>query len=129
MTIVNFLQKLQTAGLPVISASDDGAYSMSRELSATELRALLDIIEPAGIPGRNRQANAQGIAAAIPNWATWTQTQFQTWCDANLMSDAAIDATTLSAALKANIKANNAFTRNSGKLLIAIRDQTWPNLP
>jgi hypothetical protein len=45
------------------------------------------------------------------------------------MTDAQIDGTSLSAALKANIKANNAFTRNAGMMLIALRDQVWPDLP
>lgn len=55
-------------------------------------------------------------------WWNWTLDQFTAWCDLNLMSDAAIDALTLSAALKANLKANNTFTRNAGKLLIVTRE-------
>lgn len=65
---------------------------------------------------------------SIPNWATWTQAEFQTWCDNNLMTDAQIDATSLSAALKTNLKAMNAFIRNSGKLQIALRDRIFPGL-
>lgn len=58
----------------------------------------------------------------LGSWWTWTQAEFTAWCDANLMTDGQIDATTLSAALKTNLKANNAFTRNAGKLLIIIRN-------
>jgi hypothetical protein len=76
-----------------------------------------------------RRESAKTVAKAIPTWSGWTQAQFQTWCDNNLMSDAAVDASTLSAALKTNIKANNAFTRNAGKMLIALRDQVWADLP
>lgn len=61
-------------------------------------------------------------AYSLGNWWTWTTAQFENWCNNNLMTDAAIDGTNLSAALKVNLKANNAFTRNAGKLLIAIRD-------
>jgi len=60
--------------------------------------------------------------ANLGSWWTWTQAEFTTWCDNNLMTDAAIDATTLSASLKNNLKANNAFTRNAGKLLIVARN-------
>lgn len=63
---------------------------------------------------------AQGVN--LGPWWTWTLAEFQTWCDANLMTDAQIDATTLSAALKTNLKANNTFVRNAGKLLIVARN-------
>lgn len=55
-------------------------------------------------------------------WWTWTQAEFQAWCDTNLMTDAQIDTTNLSAALKTNLKANNTYTRNSGRLLIVARN-------
>lgn len=55
-------------------------------------------------------------------WWTWTQAEFTAWCDSNLMTDAQIDATTLSTAIKTNLKANNTFTRNAGKLLIVARN-------
>lgn len=67
------------------------------------------------------EAAATGFES-LPNWATWTISDFNTWCDANLMTDAQIDASTLSAALKTNLKANNAFTRNVGKAVLYLRD-------
>lgn len=62
------------------------------------------------------------VGVNLGAWWTWTQAEFQTWYEANLMTDAQIDATTLSAALKTNLKANNAFVRNAGKLLIVARN-------
>jgi hypothetical protein len=69
----------------------------------------------------NLRANVtQGIS--LGNWWTWTITEFENWCSERLMTDAQIDATTLGLALKTNIKANNAFVRNAGKVLIVARD-------
>lgn len=62
------------------------------------------------------------VGTNLGNWWTWTQADFQNWCDSNLMTDAQIDATTLSTALKTNLKSNNLYIRNSGKLLIVARD-------
>jgi hypothetical protein len=59
----------------------------------------------------------------LPGWGSWTVAEFNTWCTNNLMTDAQIDASAgLSAALKENLKANNAFTRNGGKAIIYLRD-------
>ncbi len=55
---------------------------------------------------------AQANAAAIPNWATWDETQAQDYIDANV--------TTLASA-RTVLK---AFAR----LLVALRDAQWPNL-
>lgn len=54
--------------------------------------------------------------------ATITQSEFQTLCDNNLMTDAEVDSTNLSTSLKTNIKFNNSFTRRGGKAIIACRD-------
>lgn len=67
---------------------------------------------------RNEITQSENLGA----WWTWTQTDFQEWCDANLMTNEQIDSTSLSNALKNNLKANNAFTRNAGKLLIIARN-------
>ncbi|HEX6035773.1 MAG TPA: hypothetical protein VFY83_15130 [Anaerolineales bacterium] len=131
-------ERLEQAGLPFVSATEEGAVDTAGlTVTPEQQRAISDIIlehiDPAGyaimLRTRQRLEAAKLTAKAIPGWATWTQREFATWCDNNLMADAAIDATTLSAALKANIKANNAFVRNAGKMLIAMRDQLWADLP
>jgi len=95
----------------IIAAHDESAWRLADQRTA------------------DRLANANTIARNIPGWSTWSQAEFQNWCDSNLMTDAQIDASTLSAALKINLKSNNAFVRNAGKMVIAMRDQTWPDIP
>lgn len=126
---MDYTQALKDAGLPVVSAITN-AYGkvvadFERELTATEWQKYLDVVDPSA----SRLSLAEGVALSIPGWAKWTQSQFSSWCDQNLMTDAQIDALTLNTALKTNLKTNNAFTRNAGKMLIALRDQTWPDLP
>lgn len=115
------LQDLINAGLPAVSTdgnNESAKTQFSRSLTLPEVMTYLGIADPTKY--NKLQAVIEG--ANLGNWWTWTQTQFDAWCNANLMNDAAIDATTLSAALKTNIKANNAFNRNAGKLLIVARD-------
>lgn len=76
-----------------------------------------------------RRTSAKAIAKSVPGWAVWSPAQFNAWCDANLMTDVQIDALTLNANLKTNLKANNAFTRNAGLMLITFRDDKWSDLP
>ena len=128
------IQQMLDAGLPLIVEESDeslGRYSFAA-LSDEQSRIYVDIVNPPTpqqLAARARKAEAFGFAKSIPNFATWTQAQFQVWCDGNLMTDAQIDASNISAALKTNIKANNQFTRNGIKFLIALRDEIWPTLP
>lgn len=96
------------------------SYCSEIGLTAADAQNFVDIMQTL----RNSTINVQNI----PNWATWTPEQFQAWCDANLMTNTEIDEMSLNAALKKNLKANNAFTRNAGKMLIAVRNYTWPKL-
>lgn len=57
MTISNFYQKLLDAGLPVVSANDDGDYKMSRALTDAEIGIFKDIIDPSGRAARIRFDN------------------------------------------------------------------------
>lgn len=126
--ITDFYNKLVAAGLPVISATDDGFASFSRSLENGELRKYIQIVNPGEYTKLIKQLAAKTIASGVPNWVTWTPEQLETWCNNNLMTDAAIDALSIPAALKTNVKANNAFTRNAGKMIIALRDQLWTDL-
>lgn len=61
--------------------------------------------------------------ARLGAWWTWTIAQFDDWCNTNLMSDSEIDAlASLPVRLRTNLKSNNAFVRNAGKLLVVARD-------
>lgn len=115
------LQDLTNAGLPVIETDGNDAQAVtqfSRTLTPQEWQNYLAIADP----DRAGKVQALADAAGLGNWWTWNKTQFTTWCDNNLMTDAAVDATSLTAALKTNIKANNLFTRNAGLLVIFLRD-------
>lgn len=75
-----------------------------------------------------RLGAARVTAKAIPNWATWTQAEWTTYFNANLADSEADLVTTLSAA-RVMIKRQNLVINNLVKLVIAIRDQVWPDLP
>jgi hypothetical protein len=108
------------AALPgkTITLNAAGGYEFAPTCSAAEWLTALVILDPS----KGKASQGKLDIGEIPNWATWTQAQFATWCTNNLMTDAAVDASALSAALKTNVKAINDFVRNAGKLLIALRD-------
>ena len=120
------LQDLTNAGLPAVSTDGNDSKAstqFSRELTFNEQMTYLSIADPD--QAKKLQAIIDG--ANLGSWWTWTQDQFfngsNGWCDTNLMSDAAIDGlTSLSLALRTNLKAMNAFVRSGGKLLIVARD-------
>lgn len=120
--MTDWFQLLSNAGLPVKSAGEDSegvvGASFTRPLSDSEQLTCDTILDP----DKAKKVQALIDAAGLGNWWTWTQVQFETWCNNNLMTDAAIDGLTLNATLKTNLKANNLFTRNAGKLLVAMRD-------
>lgn len=76
----------------------------------------------------NRKASAKPFANSIPNWANWTQADWQSHFDANL-SDAQADLVTSFAAARVMIKRQNLVIQNLVKLIIAMRDEIWPDLP
>lgn len=70
---------------------------------------------------------AKTNARNIPNWATWDEAQVLVWMDANL-SDAAVDALTIPAGAKTIIKTQNTMLRALARMVVALRDDTWPDL-
>lgn len=77
---------------------------------------------------RARQIAAKAYAKTIPNWALWTQAQLQTWWDANL-EDSIVDGFSIPVGVKTMLKQINLAILRTAQLLIAIRDQLWPDLP
>lgn len=73
------------------------------------------------------QEMAKTNAAAIPNWATWTQADFQTWYNANI-SPTQINAITSLAEAKPILLKQSAAIEALAKMVIAIRNQLWPDL-
>jgi hypothetical protein len=127
MTILNYLAKLQAVGLPVVSADDSGAASFSRDLTDAERLLLTDIIDPAGKPARTRLAQSRITAKAIPNWATFSQSQANTWYQTNVR-DPFTAATTL-AAMKLVVGTLINVVWAIIQMELSIRDHVWPDLP
>jgi hypothetical protein len=113
--------------LPVVDADDSGAASFSRDLTDAERLLLTDIIDPAGIPARARLAQSRITAKAIPNWATWTQADWDAYFTANL-SPAQVTTVTTIAIARTMLNRQNLVIQNLVKLVIAMRDNQWPDL-
>ncbi len=84
---------------------------------AADIQAIIDAHEPdplyfAEDRARQRREGAEGNAAAIPGWATWTADESVAWIDANV--------TDLASAKQA--------LRAMARMIVAMRDQMWPEL-
>jgi len=100
---------------------------LANEGQAAQAQAVIDAhdgIDPVAI----RHAAAKSVADAIPSWSTWTQAEWANYFSANL-SDAEADLVTSIAAARVMIKRQNLVINNLVKLVIALRDQVWPDLP
>lgn len=75
-----------------------------------------------------RKAAAKTTAKNIPNWATWTPAQWTTFFNANL-ADAQVDLITNIATTKVMMKRQNAVIDAMAKMLMAVRDELYPDLP
>jgi hypothetical protein len=127
MTILNYLQRLQAAGLPVINADDSGAASFSREFSTAEKVIFLDIADEAGKSVRDRLRQSRITAKAIPSWATWTQADWDAYFTANLSPTQVTTVTTIAIA-RTMLNRQNLVIQNLVKLVIALRDAQFPDL-
>lgn len=123
---------LQSAGLPVVSATDTPGNprqaTFSRSLNDDEDEIYLNLLFPFRQIQKQRKAAAKPYAKSIPNWSTWTQEQWQSYWDANL-SDPEVDLVTSLAAVRVMQKRQNAIIKAQGKALIALRDEIWSDLP
>lgn len=73
------------------------------------------------------RSSSKAAVQNIPNWGQWTQAQFQAWVDANI-SNTQIDALVNLADAKGMLKMQAAAITAMGKLLIAIRNNLFPDL-
>lgn len=65
---------------------------------------------------------------AIPGWATWTEAQALAWWTTNL-ADTQVDAVANLADAKALMKKQNAAIKSMVRMLIAMRNRMFPQLP
>jgi hypothetical protein len=79
-------------------------------------------------PIAQRYNAAESNARNVPSWATWTETQVVDWWNTNL-SDAQVDAIANLADAKILMKKQNAGIKAMARMLIAIRDRVFPNVP
>ena len=76
----------------------------------------------------DRKSAAETNAKNIPSWAVWSEADALAWWNNNL-SDAKVDALSVPQAAKDLLKAQNAAIRGLARMVIALRDKTWPELP
>lgn len=115
---------LLAAGLPVIDAEPGVTPHFSRPLTLAEEDILASIVNKPAV----RQKQAKITAKSIPQWATWTQEDWMTYFNANL-SDSEADLVTSLAAARVMIKRQNLVIKNLVKMVIAMRDTIWSDLP
>lgn len=63
----------------------------------------------------------------IPGWATWTEQEALDWFNANI-SDTQIDAVTNLTEAKVILKHQSQALFAIGRMVMALRDHTWPEL-
>ena len=79
------------------------------------------------IATRTRLTQSRVTAKAIPNWATWTQAEWDAYFTANL-SPAQVTTVTTIALARTMLNRQNLVIQNLVKLVLAMRDETWPDL-
>jgi len=119
--VVRQIALLPNNGLD-IALPNEGAADVYLELINTVIEAHDGIDDIAEL-----ETDAKQRVRNIPGWATWTEQESLAWHDARL-SDAVIDGIGNLADAKIAIK--NIATENRAiiRLLVALRDKTFPNL-
>lgn len=114
------LQDLTNAGLPASSTDGNNSSAQtvfSRTLTPAEWLTYLSIADP----DKYKLLTAKTDMTNVPNWATYTQTQYQSWWDSKL-ADSIVDGFAIPANVKVMLKDQNLAILRIGQLIIAIRD-------
>ena len=112
-----------------------------------EIQAVIDahVPDPLYFPEdleRQKEQEAEAKAAAIPDWATWTETEALAWFQTNIADllaaipdiDTLIDtqyqnnAKAIAAQYQKIITAQAQANRALIRMILALRDQIWPGL-
>ena len=143
-TINKLLQESDWTQLPdaILSPTEKTAFIAYREaLQSIDIAAvnpdtfafpILPMVSsksttPAIITAKAKLKAVRITAKAIPSWATWTQAEWQTYFDASL-SDAEVDKVTTIALARVALKRQNLVILNLTKMVLAMRDELWPDL-
>ena len=110
---MSLLTDLQAAGLPVLYATDGYNAMFNRELTDAENEIYLNILFPFRQAQKLRKANAINEAALATEFKILTPAQAVAYIETNV--------TTLASA--------KAVLKIMARILIAMRDKTWPDLP
>ena len=134
---MTILDDLIAAGLPAIAANPGQTPLFSRTLTLAEEDIRDAIVNPAII----RERNARIAAKNIPNWAMWNETAVYDWGMSNIGTPLAAGRTSLPATLTLTttrlailqiltiLDAMWLMLWALARMIIAMRDQLWPDLP
>lgn len=121
---MTMLDDLIAAGLPAIDAVPGSTPHFSRLLTLEEEVVRDSIVNKRAF----RERSARLTAAAVPNWATWSQADWESYFNANLASGNVTSIANLADA-KAMLTKQNTVINALAKIVLAMRDQVWPDLP
>lgn len=110
---MSLFDELQAAGLPVVSATDGKQATFSRTLTDSEMDVYLDLLFPARQVQRLRQANAINEASLAIQLKSLTPAQAVQYIETNVI----------------NLATAKDVLKIMARMLIALRDQQWPDLP
>lgn len=130
LVLPKFGRELTAAGIPHNGMSlfgDQLEIYLVNPQQAGLVQAVLDAHD--GIDTASQRAeSADDDLRAIPGWATWTEAQALAWWNSNL-ADAQVDAVANLADAKALMKKQNAAIKSMARMLIAMRNRMFPQLP
>lgn len=125
---MSLFEELQSAGLPVISATEDGAVSMGA-MTPEQQETFTAIIEQYFLPdvyaARLRAEQARQRILAIPDWATWTEDEALAWHDENIAAPVPFANLSEANAWAEKLKVEN---RALVRMVLALRDRVFPDL-
>lgn len=110
---MTLLTDLQNAGLPVVSATDGVSACFSRTLEEGEMNIYLNILMPNRQAQKLRKANAIAEAGLATELKTLTPAQTVQYIETNVTS----------------LASAKVVLKIMARILIALRDETWPDLP
>ena len=110
---MTLLTQLQAAGLPVVSTNGEIQATFSRSLDDAEEEIYLNLLFPNRLAQKLRKASAISEAALATELKSLTPAQAVAYIENNV--------TTLASA--------KVVLKIMARMLIALRDETWPELP